>query len=218
LDDNAVLAIIPNAEKNYKLIRLHACDNVAIRGGTLKGNRRRHQGTGGEWGMGVHVGSGCERIMLSNIHSREMWGDGFYIGGQIPPKDVTVHNCVSDFNRRQGLSIVSGSEIAVIDSRFANTRGTRPQSGIDIEPNRKGAGVHRVLIKGNQFINNGHVGIQIAGKWAPVGDVIVRNNQYIGQRPLKIKHAASDYRQSTLSKLFCLFRSYRLEITDCRLP
>jgi hypothetical protein len=45
--------------------------------------------------MGIHVGSRCERILLANIHPREIWGDGFYIGGQIPPKNVTVHNCVS---------------------------------------------------------------------------------------------------------------------------
>jgi len=218
LDDNAVLAVIPNSEKSYKLIRLRDCDNVTIRGGTLKGDRKRHEGTCGEWGMGIHVGSGCNEIVLSNIHSHEMWGDGFYIGGPLPPKDVTICNCVSDFNRRQGLSIVSGSEITVINNSFANTRGTRPQSGIDIEPDRNGPGVDKVLIEGNQFINNGEVGIQIVGKWAPVRDVTIRKNHYIGQRPLKIKHATSNYRQSTLSKLFCLFRSYGLEITDCRLP
>ena len=218
LDDNAVLEVIPNAEKSYKLMRLRNCNNVTIRGGTLKGDRKRHRGTAGEWGIGIHVGSGCKDIFLYNIHSREMWGDGFYIGGPIPPKRVTMRNCVSDFNRRQGLSIVSGSEITVINSRFSNTRGTRPQSGIDIEPNRNGPAVHNVLIERNHFINNGAVAIQIIDKWAPVGAVTIRKNRYVGQRPLKIRHTASNYRRSMISKLFCIFQNYRLEITDCQLP
>jgi hypothetical protein len=43
-------------------------------------------------------------------------------------------------------------------------------------------------------------------------------NHFHGQRPLKVKHVSSDYKQSSVSKLLCFFQSYRLEATDCCVP
>jgi Right handed beta helix region/Pectate lyase superfamily protein len=215
LNDEAVLEVIPNAETRYRLIRLCDCDDVTICGGLLKGDRRKHKCTEGEWGMGIHVGSGCSRITLQGVQSREMWGDGFYIGGKIAPREVTIRDCIADFNRRQGLSVVAGRQITIVGNLFSNTRGTRPENGIDIEPDRDRSGVSNVLIEGNRFINNGQVGIEIAGKWAPVSNITILNNHFDGQRPLKVKHVSSDYKQSSLSKLLCFFQSYRLEATDC---
>ena len=218
LNDEAVLEVIPNAETRYKLIRLHDCDDVKIRGGTLKGDRQKHQCTDGEWGMGIHVGSGCTRITLQNVQSREMWGDGFYVGGKVVPREVTIRDCIADFNRRQGLSVVAGVQITILGNRFSNTRGTRPENGIDIEPDRGRPGVSDVWIEGNRFVNNGQAGIEIAGKWATVSNVTILKNHFHGQRPLKVKHVSSDYKQSSVSKLLCFFQSYRLEATDCCVP
>ena len=218
LNDEAVLEVIPNAETHYKLIRLHECDDVTICGGTLKGDRQKHKGTDGEWGMGICIGSGCARIALQGVHSREMWGDGFYVGGQVVPREVTIRDCIADFNRRQGLSVVTGVQITIVGNRFSNTRGTRPENGIDIEPDRGGPGVDNVWIEGNRFINNGQVGIEIAGKWAPISNVTIVKNHFDGQRPLKVKHVSSDYEQSSLSKLLCFFHNYRLEAASCYVP
>lgn len=151
-----------------------------------------------------------------NVTSLGAKGDG--VGGQSAPKRVTIRNCVADANRRQGLSIVSGEHIAVVNNTFSNTRGTRPEDGIDIEPNKNGPGVLNVLIQGNRFTNNGQVGVEIAGKWAAVCHITISNNHFCGQRPLKIGHVRSDYEQPLLSKALCLFRSYALEQTDCRVP
>lgn len=218
LSDEAVLEVIPNAEKRYRLIRLHDCDDVTICGGTLKGDRQKHKCTDGEWGMGIHVGSGCTRITLQGVQCREMWGDGFYIRGKIVPRDVTIRDCIADFNRRQGLSVVTGAQITIVGNLFSNTRGTRPENGIDIEPDKDGPGVDNVWIEGNRFINNGRVGVEITGKRAPVRNVTVLNNHFDGQRPLKVKHVTSDYKQSLLSRVSCLFQIYRLEATDCYVP
>jgi len=218
LSDEAVLEVIPNAETHYRLIRLHGCDDVTICGGTLKGDRQKHKCTDGEWGMGIHVGSGCTKITLQGVQSREMWGDGFYIGGKVVPREVTIRDCIADFNRRQGLSIVTGDQITIVGNLFSNTRGTRPENGIDIEPDRDGPGVGNVLIESNRFINNGQVGVEIAGKWAPVRNVTILNNYFERQRPLKVKHVTSDYKQSLLSKVSCFFQRYRLEATDCYVP
>ncbi len=218
LCDEAVLEVIPNAEARYKLIQLHDCHDVTICGGTLKGDRQKHEGTDGEWGMGIFVGSGCAKITIQGIQSREMWGDGFYVGGKVVPREVTIRDCIADFNRRQGLSVVTGVQINIVGNRFSNSQGTRPENGIDIEPDRGGPGVSNVWIEGNHFINNGQVGVEIAGKWAPVRNVTIVGNHFDGQRPLKVKHVTSNYKQSLLSKVLCNFQSYSLEATDCRVP
>src|SRR5690554_6309523 len=80
LDDKAVLKAIPNNAGTYRVISIDNIANVKISGGTVKGDRDEHTGTGGEWGMGVCI------LNSMNIEVRDMllvdcWGDGLYISG-----------------------------------------------------------------------------------------------------------------------------------------
>ena len=81
---------------------------------------------------------GCDNIYIEKTIAKKAGGDGYYIGegvskpncSNITLVDVTADNC-----RRQGLSIIGGTNIRVIRPRFLNITGTAPQYGIDIEPN-----------------------------------------------------------------------------------
>jgi parallel beta-helix repeat protein len=136
LSAGAVLQATPCDLENYALVQIYDASNVTVVGGTLVGERADHQGTTGEWGHGLTVGS-SDHVAIYGVTSKEMWGDGFYLGrgSGAESSDVTVCGCVADHNRRQGLSAVAVLGADIAHSTFANTEGTDPQAGIDLEPN-----------------------------------------------------------------------------------
>ena len=152
----AVLVLDPTHRSSSTILKLSAPD-CTVRGGTLVGDLTSAVARTGEWGHGVTVVRGADRTLLDGVTVRSCWGDGIYIGGN--PAEVVVLNCVSDGNRRQGLSIVGALQPLVIGGRYTNTgrvRGTGPSAGIDIEPNSGtgdrviGATVRDVVLQGNQ--------------------------------------------------------------------
>lgn len=155
LSQGAIIKAMPNAVDTFSILRVYDASNVAIVGGQLKGERHEHQGSTGEWGMGLSL-HGASDVVIKDIISKDNWGDGFYVGGK--SKNIQFCSVVADGNRRQGLSIVSGAGILVTDSSFINTRGVPPQAGIDIEPNADGA-VSDVRIVKSQFLNNAGSGV-----------------------------------------------------------
>ena len=72
LSAGATLKAIPNAEKAYSVLTISAVSNVAVVGGTLLGDRDEHQGSTGEWGMGIMIMEGAE-------------------GGNHRPRDLSKH-------------------------------------------------------------------------------------------------------------------------------
>ena len=188
LSAGATLKAIPNAEKAYSILTISAVSDVAVVGGTLLGDRDEHQGSAGEWGMGIMVMEGAERITIDRVTSRKMWGDGFYVGSG---KHVTFCSVVADRNRRQGLSITQAHDVTVTDSVFSNTRGTDPSAGIDLEPDRPDQTITRVLIRRSKFLRNAGPGVLIAAQKRAqnVSDVVISNNYFQGTPPIKIKYA-----------------------------
>jgi hypothetical protein len=67
-------------------------------------------------------------------------------------KNLTIKNCDIGYNRRQGITVGASDDIKILNNKIHNTKGTAPQSGIDIEPGFYPA--INTLIKGNQFLNN----------------------------------------------------------------
>ncbi|RID99987.1 right-handed parallel beta-helix repeat-containing protein [Simplicispira hankyongi] len=182
LSENAVIKAAPNGSTNYSILRIENASNVAIIGGVLLGERYQHQGTKGEWGMGVSLAA-ATNIIIKNVVSKDNWGDGFYIGGN--SKDVSFCSVVADGNRRQGMSIISGENILVTGSSFINTKGTAPQAGIDIEPDAKEM-VRGVKIVNSKFWNNSGAGIASYAAFGPAqvsifdievnGNMVAENN------------------------------------------
>lgn len=128
-----------------------AGDNSKLVGGEIIGDRDTHDYTIAsthEWGYGVRIsGKGCT---VDGTKCRDCTGDGFNVDSA---QDFTIANVVSDNNRRQGISVTDASNGLVADSQFLNTNGTKPQAGVDIEPNTgkyaKAVTFLRCVMKGN---------------------------------------------------------------------
>jgi hypothetical protein len=125
-----ILQALPNKEQKYYILRIQS-PGVTVQGGILKGVRD-DLGQGGEWGMGIGVHAGAVGTVLQSTRIQDCWGDGIYVNGG---NWITLDKVVADNNRRQGLSIVAGEQIKVMNSSFLNTNGTLPMYGVDIEPN-----------------------------------------------------------------------------------
>jgi hypothetical protein len=186
LADRAVLKMIPNAKKGYSVLRLARISEVAVFGGTLEGDRARHKSTAGEWGMGIRIGPDAQRVTVANVTAKEMWGDGFLVKDAT---DVALCSVVATRNRRQGLSIIDARQVLVIGSVFQDTRGTRPSTGIDIEPSRPDQKVVDVRIEDSKFIHNAGGGIMIAGKRGSVENVEIIGNVFEEGRPILVENA-----------------------------
>ncbi|ODR95915.1 hypothetical protein AUC70_03400 [Methyloceanibacter stevinii] len=182
----AVLKMFPTKKPHYTVLRISDAQDVTVTGGTIVGDRRTHQGKGGEWGMGIFIMKGSKRVTISNVRARELWGDGFHISDA---EDVALCGVRAERNRRQGLSIIHGNRILVTRSMFRDTQGTRPAAGIDLEPDNPKQTITNVRIESSVFINNEGGGIMIAGKKARISRVQIQNNEFDGARPLLIEYA-----------------------------
>jgi hypothetical protein len=187
LSRGAILKAIPTDWGHlYSVLSIAGVSNVTVVGGTLEGERDEHLGTSGEWGMGISIGR-ASHITISGVTSKKMWGDGFYVEGAT---DVTFCSVNAEENRRQGLSIIEADGLVVTNSVFKNTRGTRPSSGIDLEPDFSSQKITNVRIQNSEFLDNAGAGILIDGGKGPVADVEIIDNAFAGSaHSIKIKHA-----------------------------
>jgi hypothetical protein len=153
---------------------------ATIVGGSILGDRLRHLGTTGEWGMGIGIYN-CDSITIKHVHISECWGDGITVGAQKifsapnPSTRVYIIGVVSDSNRRQGLSIGQVSGVTVDSCFFINTSGTAPQDGIDIEPD---TGTCRNITITNSVMNhNAGNGVELnENKYSSIYNVNVNYN------------------------------------------
>ncbi|MNZ70530.1 Pectate lyase superfamily protein [compost metagenome] len=161
LSSGAIIKAIPNDKIRYSILKINMASNVTVIGGTLIGERDEHKGVDGEWGMGIHI-RGATNVIIDGVTVKNTWGDGFYINER--SRNIEICSVTADNNRRQGMSITSADGVKILNSTFKNTKGTRPQAGIDIEPNKNNT-VSNVQILNSQFLNNKGAGIIIyAGK------------------------------------------------------
>ena len=186
LADGAVLKAIPNDSKKYSLLTISGVANVWVTGGTLEGDRDQHKGKSGEWGTGLRITKAAEHITVTNLVSRKMWGDGFYVQDA---QDVRFCGVTADANRRQGLSIIQADGLLVLNSVFKNTHGTRPSAGIDFEPDKEEQEIANVRIIGSKFLDNAGGGIMVAGKKARVTKVEMTRNVFRNNRPFVVENA-----------------------------
>lgn len=156
----AKLMAMPNAAPRAYVLLAQGVTDVTISGGEIIGERDRHLGKAGEWGHGVMI-RGSSHVTVRNITISRCWGDGISIGG-IPRKgqagvastDILIDNVRCLGNRRQGLTIGRSRRVRVVNSEFSDTHGTKPEYGIDIEPDRPGTAedivIERCVLRGNR--------------------------------------------------------------------
>jgi hypothetical protein len=179
------IVAIPNGEDKGALIRVAAGD-VTLIGGNWIGDRKKHKNAGpyGNGAHGIALVAGSAGVTLTAVECREHMGDGIYIDGV---REATIYNVRCIGNRRQGMSIVSGKQISITKSFFANTSGTKPEDGIDLEPD-KGDAIDGVTISGNTFSGNAGAHIELAGKRGSIKNVTIKLNIFDKKSiPIKIQ-------------------------------
>ncbi|RZJ52890.1 MAG: hypothetical protein EOO44_10335 [Flavobacterium sp.] len=155
------LILEKNSLTNYEILKIHNTKNVTIYNPKLSGDRQKHTGTKGEWGMGISIKS-SENINIFNPIIENCWGDAIYIGNdKTAPEDINISGGLLNNNRRNGISIVSGTKINVSDIAISNTNGTLPMSGIDIEPNNNNNTLEDINLKNVYTFNNAENGIAV---------------------------------------------------------
>jgi parallel beta-helix repeat protein len=189
LSENAVLKALPSSNGYNAVIRMSGVSSVTISGGKIIGERYEHQGTSGEWGMGIHVIQGSNNIKISNIAISDCWGDGIFLGDSPYVSDINIDNVVSDNNRRQGLSITDAKRVTVSNSIFKNTNGTLPEAGIDIEPDANQTSENIKIINTQCYGNKGS-GLDLMGitgiiQGVQVSGSTIRDNSNMGIRLVK---------------------------------
>lgn len=153
------------------------CSNIEIIGGNLIGNlqyftaQELYEGeTTREWGFGIYM-RGVDNVLIRDVKISYCIGDGlafswYYYGSYSDTEMVngyhtsmvTVQNCISSYNRRQGMSIIDGCHnFQITNCTFEKTGKylyTSPGAGIDIEPNFNSAVSDSITIRDCNFIDN----------------------------------------------------------------
>lgn len=164
LSSNAILKVIPNSYQGYYIININGVSNAKVIGGKIIGDADTHDGTLGEWGMGIGINS-SSNIYIADITIDKCWGDGIYIGStssaQNYSKNVTIERVSLNYNRRQGISVISAKDLIIRNSTISHTKGTMPQSGIDLEPNNANEFLLNVLIDNVKTMYNENYGVEI---------------------------------------------------------
>lgn len=188
--------IPPSAADLGCMIRIHISSNIKVNGLILDGNLRPGQITIGGHDIGNFNGiqedySGIgiwhsDTLDINNVRAERMGLDGFYIyntredGSNYNHKKVLIQNCTSDYNGRQGISIMGGENIAVYNSSFTNIgmgeiQFTGLQAGVDIEPEAPFHSVKNVNFKNCTFSDCRNVGIAITAGYGPVREIYFTN-------------------------------------------
>ncbi|MFD0961017.1 right-handed parallel beta-helix repeat-containing protein [Paenibacillus chungangensis] len=126
------------------------------------------------------------------------------VWNRVVSSDVVVKDSEFAYNRRQGISVVGGDGILIVNNELHHMKGTMPQSGIDLEGGF-GENGHRnsnIIIRSNRFHNNasydlilydgrdalvehnymgskGAIGLAVS---EPFTGALIRNNHFDGTR------------------------------------
>ena len=143
LDEGIEIVGKPLAQEGFsllteRLINIIDANNVVIKGNHSTIRLENKSQYTQEWNHIFNIQSSTN-VYIYDISANDSGGDGFYVGDQesisrAVPKNINLINCKANNNRRQGLSIVSVDGFYAEKCEFNNSRGTAPETGIDIEP------------------------------------------------------------------------------------
>jgi poly(beta-D-mannuronate) C5 epimerase len=168
LDPEAVLQIVSNDNPYYCGIDIDGVRNVEISGGAIQGDRATHTfdnpeisgSSTHEFGTLVCIRGGyspqsSDIVYIHDITLHGATGDGVCIeahgeGGS--NTNITITGSDIFDNRRQGISIVGGSDVLIENNEIHHIGGTAPQFGIDIESENHMSA--NVVVRGNRFHDN----------------------------------------------------------------
>ena len=142
--------------------------NVILRGNgkaTLRMNKKDYQNPAiykhSEWRFGIAIFN-SENIQIKNLSILSSGGDGVYIGGSgTPNKNIKLEELILDDHHRQGISIINVENLLIRKCKITNTQGTRPEAGIDFEPNRTDEVIINTVIEECEISGNAYSGILV---------------------------------------------------------
>lgn len=110
--------------------------------------------------------NGASNITINKARANDSGGDGFYIGAYKTPKkyceNIKITNSVANNNRRQGISVISAKNLLIEDCIFRNTKGTSPEAGLDIEPNKFDDILENIIVRRCKSEGNSGRGFMLA--------------------------------------------------------
>lgn len=157
------LRLAPSDKGKYAIIDIRNAQNVTLIDPVIIGDRAKHLGSSGEWGMGVNIVS-SKNVTVYNARITDCWGDGIYIAGHPergPSKDVKIVNAYLKSNRRNGISIISVDGLELISPYSGYNDGIDPKCGIDIEPNKASDHIKNIRIVDARTEYNPGTGISV---------------------------------------------------------
>ena len=164
LNSGVIIEALPGYTELQKMINIVDSNDVEIvgYGATVRMNSSEYKT--GEYRHCVYI-SGSTDVHLKGFRCVNAAGDGLYIAGSDtkPFSDnIYVDGLTAQNNRRQGLTIISAKNVWIRQSQFINSRGTAPESGIDIEPERATDCLENIHIEDNETEFNAGDGVRIA--------------------------------------------------------
>ena len=146
---------------NDSLLLIDTVSNITINANHGTVQMLKADYTTGEQRHGVRIISGTN-VTINDLHVKDTGGDGYYIGNNAAASyNIILNNCYSDNARRNGLSIVSVKNCWVIGGEYANTVGTAPEFGIDIEANYSTDSQENINLIGVSTRGNSKGGIEV---------------------------------------------------------
>jgi parallel beta helix pectate lyase-like protein len=139
-------------------------ENVVLRGygATLRMRKRDYMEPPyekAEWRMGLSL-RGSSNVLVEGVRIESSGGDGIYVdggSGQKCSRDVTIRNVTCFDNHRQGMSVICVENLLLENCVFANTWGTAPAAGLDLEPDGAEQSLVNIVVRNCVFENNeGH--------------------------------------------------------------
>lgn len=102
---------------------------------------------------------GCTNVRVEDLTLRLSGGDGIYVNDV---KDLVVEGVVLDGHHRQGISVINAENLLIRNCVIKNTRGTAPQCGIDLEPNKPEERLVNCRIENCLFENNHYAAVNLS--------------------------------------------------------
>ena len=109
--------------------------------------------------MGIYIDGG-HNLCLKGITVKQCWGDCVYITKNA--SRVKVNGCTLEDSRRQGISVISASDLRIVKNSISGISGTFPGYAIDVEPNKADT-ISGVVIRNNR-ISKCRGGILVYGR------------------------------------------------------
>jgi len=152
------------------LINLVRANNVKIigYGAVLKMQKAEYAALAdGEWRHALAVNS-SSNIEVYGLKIRDSGGDGLYVSGdtwygtQLYSENILFRDIWCDNHYRQGISVISAQHLRVENCWFTNTKGTLPESGVDLESDSPEHRFVDIVFEKCRFTGNSGNGIQLS--------------------------------------------------------